>query len=610
MPINTKTLHRLVKSGDVDAVTELLYLQNAAGITEVNDYDSAGHTPLMAAMTSGNPSVSMVKALIEHGANIHMVSKHPNENDESAISLSVRAGKSAIVRELIENGADIHYRRTGGYDALLDAVHGRDVLRDGGLIDLLQLLIANRVELDSITTYSESGTRVLSRIGRFDAVKCLLDAGAAAGPLGMSPLIEAVAFGTIADVRNELNGDVPLEARDYWQRTAWLVAVQTGDIDKAKLIREAGADTGATGRCGVPALFYAIQNYHTPMLRWLIDNGMPVNGTDQFGTTCLMTAAEFENVEAITELLRAGADANEKTRFQFDYGQVSKITGLVEGFDTSMFEDITSMQTALGHANTADAARRLLEAGADPRDLEYEARRGLLGLDPEANETLLNVTPDEFKAARSPRLGATTPEMLNEPFCESMVRSGLTAYGARVKYGEEEYKNGSPVWCARRFGQSITFLSTGDIVQIAGEHEDSYDPDFYIYNDVFVHHPDGAIRIYNYPKSAFPPTDFHTATLVESSIIIIGNLGYPEARRYGATPVYRLDIESLKISEIHTTGTAPGWISRHRAVLQSPQQILISGGDILSQVEGQEVQIPNEQVFVFDTTTFRWSVVS
>ena len=61
---------------------------------------------------------------------------------------------------------------------------------------------------------------------------------------------------------------------------------------------------------------------------------------------------------------------------------------------------------------------------------------------------------------------------------------------------------------AQRFGQSLTLLPDGPALQFGGEHEDYYDPDFCIYNDVFVHEGDGSITIYGYPESAFPPRVF------------------------------------------------------------------------------------------------------
>ena len=95
----------------------------------------------------------------------------------------------------------------------------------------------------------------------------------------------------------------------------------------------------------------------------------------------------------------------------------------------------------------------------------------------------------------------------------------MTGYVANKHFGGPSSLDAGPVWCAQRFGQTVTLLPDGRAVQIAGEHEDHYDPDFTIYNDVFVHEPDGTIRIFGYPEAVFPPTDFHTATLVEPSLI-------------------------------------------------------------------------------------------
>ena len=87
-------------------------------------------------------------------------------------------GDPAAVAALITGGANLKYVREHGYNALLGAVHSRDIARDPRLLDLLSLLIANGVDLNGITTYQESGLRVLSHVGRFDAVRLLLESGA------------------------------------------------------------------------------------------------------------------------------------------------------------------------------------------------------------------------------------------------------------------------------------------------------------------------------------------------------------------------------------------------------------------------------------------------
>jgi ankyrin repeat protein len=110
------------------------------------------------------------------------------------------------------------------------------------LIEILKLLIANGVSLRGMTTYGESGVRVLSRIGRFDAVQLLLKAGANPDDIRFTNLIEAVAFGSLADVAAAVKSSTDLEERDYWERTPWLFAIQTGDIAKANLLLEHGSD--------------------------------------------------------------------------------------------------------------------------------------------------------------------------------------------------------------------------------------------------------------------------------------------------------------------------------------------------------------------------------
>lgn len=158
-----------------------------------------------------------------------------------------------------------------------------------------------------------------------------------------------------------------------------------------------------------------------------------------------------------------------------------------------------------------------------------------------------------------------------------------------------------------RFGQSVTRLPDGRIVQIGGEHEDHYDPDFCIYNDVFVHGTDGSINIFGYPEDVFPPTDFHTATLIDGAIYVIGALGYEGTRRFGHTPVYRLDVSTLRMERLETLGEAPGWIYEHRAACVGRTEILVSGGQVATSSDGgPEVHTANEASFVLDVRDRIW----
>ena len=177
------------------------------------------------------------------------------------------------------------------------------------------------------------------------------------------------------------------------------------------------------------------------------------------------------------------------------------------------------------------------------------------------------VTLESFREWRSPRFGKANPERMNNPVWEWLIRSKLNAFSAGERFNEPSAMDVGPGWCFDRFGQSSTVLTDGRTVLIAGEHEDYYDPDFYIYNDVVVRHPDGGIDIFGYPRNVFPQTDFHTATLIGNRVIVIGNLGYGEERKPGTTPVKVLDLDSFAISQMETSGTPPGWLHGHSATL-------------------------------------------
>ncbi len=157
-------------------------------------------------------------------------------------------------------------------------------------------------------------------------------------------------------------------------------------------------------------------------------------------------------------------------------------------------------------------------------------------------------------------------------------------------------------------GRTITSLPDGRYVSIGGEHEDSYDQDFSIYNDVVVfNEADDSIDIYGYPKAVFPPTDFHSATLTGDCIVIIGCLGYPDDRRPGNTPVYALELPGCRISETKTSGDSPGWIYKHEARLEpNGSTVTIRGGKVVAKKGRGQLFWSNLEDYAFDIRSGVW----
>ena len=563
-------LHREAKRGNLERVRELL----RAG-ADVNAKDRQNRTPLTHALKSPAASVELVQLLLDSGGTVAENSRFDGENTSLA-AVCLRGGDPSKLALVLDGGADVLYQSSHGYDALMDAIHRAHAETDPRLIDVLKMLIAGGVPLNGITSYNESALRSLSRLGRFDAIQLLLDAGADGSQLAWTPLHRAVALGNLEDMKT-LEVGAALEETDYWERTPWLLAIQTGDLAKAQYLLDCGADYTVTGKGDTSPLNLAIDSFHTPMLRWLLALGHSVEGSpDCSFWTPLQAAVEASNTEAVEILIAAGADVNRR----------------MPG------------HPLLHGAWNREIALRLLDAGGDPAELSSEGRRAILGLEPEADDLLFEATHEDYSLAPTACWGDTNPERMEQPFWQAMIRSGINGYAGGQIVGAN--RDNGPVWCADRFGQSLTLLPDGRAIQIGGEHEDFYDSDFCIYNDVFVHYPDGRIDIFCYPESDFPPTDFHTATRIGDEIYVIGSLGYQGSRRFGETPVYRLNIHTLRIERLKTTGEPPGWISRHRASLIGTNEIRVWGGKVAAESNGKETYEDNSRSSVLDVTRRTW----
>jgi ankyrin repeat protein len=608
-------IHEDVQMGNVASVARHL----DEGVWVDTRDPEHGITPLMAAVVSENAGLDMVRLLLERGADIHAVAP---EDSQNVLALAVRQGTLEKVEVLLDAGADIHYRTETGYDVLINAVHSRTMAEGETLLPLIELLLERGASPLGESDWGESALSVSSRKGRFDVVERLLAAGADPALLDWNELMHAVAIGTVEEVRTAIAEGGDVTALDRWERTPWLLSLHTGDLDKVQLLAEV-SDPHAAGRCGKTALMHAIESEQVEVLSWLIEQGTDVDGKDEFGGTALMMAAEQGATECVRRLLQAGASINPLTTPEEKSQKASELRASLEAIAPDIealtgeaapdlsgidFEDYDYEDEKTIHkAANLDIVRLLVEAGEELSDISDEMRAELTGLESEGE---IECTREEYLAAKHRRFGTSNPEVMAIAFWQAMVRSGATAYSARDEFGDTVNYQDEAVWCFHRFGKSITELPDGRIIEIGGEHEDSYDTDFCIYNEVFVHHGGGVFEILGYPTEVFPPTDFHSATLVGEFIYIIGCLGYPEARISGETPVYRLHCQTLVIEKVETSGQKPGWISRHKAVHQpgdsSEGEIQIWGGKVCMVVDGEEDYSDNPGTYVLNLKTLSW----
>ncbi|MGB0907461.1 MAG: hypothetical protein ACPGVT_08205 [Maricaulaceae bacterium] len=194
-----------------------------------------------------------------------------------------------------------------------------------------------------------------------------------------------------------------------------------------------------------------------------------------------------------------------------------------------------------------------------------------------STETKTTEIKNKFPQWCKPKRGASNPEIMTNALWTHLVETNISAYKAHKHFGTGEKK--SPGWCFERFGQSTTDLGRFT-VYIGGEHEDYYDEDFYIYNDVIVKDKDGTITIYGYPEDVFPPTDSHSATWVNTEIFIIGCIGYPDQENKLKTSVRALNLFDFSIRTISAIGEHPGWLHKHTATFFSKENVIICEGGV------------------------------
>lgn len=480
---------------------------------------------------------------------------------DAGLRWAVGSGDLARVTWWLQQGSDLHHQ---------DA-DGRNAIQAARSAPMLDWLLSQGVPVDGDRRWDGRASHTLLRNGNYAGLQCLARHGVDLGELGWSPLHRLIILGSANDLAAALEGPQrrallgQLEAQDSWKRRPAMHAAYQGAVDKLVLLCGAGANLHVLWR-GYPLMHWIVESGEPAALRWWL--GQP--GVDpeapmgELGDTPLLAAVEKDALLLAEILLQAGADPN---RYN------------------------SNSSCPMNSARSRPMLELLAAYGGSVEEMGQRGPRVWLGQplqDERERPWLVTCTPKEFLSSREPREGRTNGEEITTAFHVAMLESCDSAYGAFHALGRDQDFGDTAwahVWNADRFGQSLTGLPDGRWVQIGGEHEDSYDPDFFIFSDVIVHTaptgPDGAWnrQVFAYPKSVFPPTDFHSATLVGEQIVVIGCLGYLEQRRPGHTPVHVLDTRSLQMRPLHCTGETPGWIYQHRATLVERDVIEVGGGE-------------------------------
>jgi ankyrin repeat protein len=354
-------LHWAAQKGDVELAKVLLYASaNMRATTRIG-----GYTPLLIASRNGD--AAMIRTLLESGADAN----NQTTNGTTALMLAAAAGKAEAAKVLLEKGANVNAKENVKGETALTfaAAYGRaDVVRE---------LIAHHADVSVTTKVQDLAVFAEEEQKRLAELFALQGRGGrgepGAGGRGRGPQGPQIAGVTRQYNYTELVG--------YWGGMSPLhMAARQGHIDVANALLDAGAnvDQRSAGDQTTPLLIATI-NGHFDLAKQLLDKGADPNlpqGTN--GVTPLYAALgcqwsdkalypqprAFEQqktsyLDLMQALLDKGANPNARlTRkvwySQYDFDQ----SGVDETGATPFFR--------AAYAADVDGMKLLVKYGADP----------------------------------------------------------------------------------------------------------------------------------------------------------------------------------------------------------------------------------------------------
>jgi ankyrin repeat protein len=261
---------------------------------DTNARSRSGETPLMLACAGGHPA--LVRLLIERGADVRAEAHGSNP-----LGFAIHYGHAEVARVLLEAGAQTS-DRVVDRTALLAA-------QERGRADVLHVL-QERAELearrDRQRTFFDRFEQALGKGGVGTLVSELDDVNLR-GPHGTTPLFVAAHRGHLEAVDQLLGAGADVEARDDAGRTALHAAVEEDSLPVTRKLLEAGAEVEAADSNGETPLLAACRRGSGSVLGALLSAGANRNSRDRKGVSALVLAARSGHWQLERDLLAAGA---------------------------------------------------------------------------------------------------------------------------------------------------------------------------------------------------------------------------------------------------------------------------------------------------------------
>lgn len=229
-----------------------------------------------------------------------------NEKGQTPLFCAAYYGHTAVIKVLLERGADPNCRDRMNQTPLLYAAEQNDVA-------MAKALLERGADPNCKNNDHETPLLCATKGGHLEAVEILLKEGADPNCKKNNhetPLLFAARMGNIEAVKALLEGGADSKHGDKSGRTPLSYAAGYGHEEVVEALLEGGANLNSEANSGRAPLSYAAEYGHVAVIEILIDRGANPNQEDIYNRTPLMHAAKKGRLMAVTELLGKGANPN------------------------------------------------------------------------------------------------------------------------------------------------------------------------------------------------------------------------------------------------------------------------------------------------------------
>jgi ankyrin repeat protein len=361
---------------------------------------------------------------------------------DSLAADAAERGDRAVLRVLIERGAEVNRPQADGMTALHWASHLDD-------LEMARLLVWAKADVGAANRYGVTPLALACTNGDEAMVTLLLDSDADPNAMlrgGETALMTAARTGRPGPVRALLARGARIDARERHGQTALMWAAAEGHAEVVEILLAAGADFRTPLPSGFTPLCFAAREGRIEVARVLLKAGSDVNEAmlpqkpsgraPARGTAPLILAVENGHFELAVALLEAGADPNDQRSGFTALHALTWVRKPNRGDD----ESGDPAPIGSGNLSSLQLVAELVRHGADvdARLKRGASGRGVLGRAGATPFLLASMTADVPLMKELVRLGAD-PRLPNiQGSTPLMAAAGLGCLAPGEEAGTEE----------------------------------------------------------------------------------------------------------------------------------------------------------------------------